>query len=238
MKYPDVETASDDYASRFSGSVGQFMLSVQERLVVDLLQDFPDRNAGTLLDVGGGHAQLAAPLVTRGFEVTVVGSDSACGHRLAAQSQPARFVVGDLLALPFADRAFDAVVSVRLLSHMDDWAAQLRELCRVARRCVIVDYPTHLSANIVSRATFGMKRAVERNTRTFRTFWPSELESVAAGAGFASAGIRKQFAIPMAAHRAVGSAGLSRGCERLLDAIGATTLLGSPVLQRFDRIAR
>ena len=49
---PDVETASDDYARRFSGPVGEWFLDVQERACLDLLRPW---RGGTVLDVGGGH---------------------------------------------------------------------------------------------------------------------------------------------------------------------------------------
>ena len=54
---PDVETASDDYAARFAGPVGAWMLQVQERAVLELIAPWP---GASVLDVGGGHAQLAA----------------------------------------------------------------------------------------------------------------------------------------------------------------------------------
>ena len=40
-----------------------------------------------------------------------------------------------------ADRSFDLAVSLRVLMHTPDWRQCVAELCRVARRRVIVDFP-------------------------------------------------------------------------------------------------
>ena len=56
-----------------------------------------------------------------------------------------RFQVGNVVDLPFPDRSFDAAISFRLLTHCEAWPVLIRELCRVARRTVIVDYPTSQS---------------------------------------------------------------------------------------------
>ena len=59
---PDIETSSAAYASRFAGSAGRYLLSVQSRAVVQAIADLPP---GTALDVGGGHGQLVEPLRAR-----------------------------------------------------------------------------------------------------------------------------------------------------------------------------
>ena len=52
-----------------------------------------------------------------------------------------QFATGNLLTLPFIDRAFDVVISYRLLPHVTNWEQLLSEMCRVAKTSVIVDYP-------------------------------------------------------------------------------------------------
>ena len=236
---PDIETSSDNYASRFAGPAGHYMLAVQERGVLSLLEQAPSALGGRVLDVGGGHMQLAAPLVERGCEVTVFGSDDLCAARLRAGPLAGQvgFASGDLLALPYPDQAFDAVVSVRLISHMEDWRGLVAELCRVARQAVVIDYPTMASLNALSLVTFPLKRAIEKNTRTYRSFRSSELEGEFARHGFQPAGRFKQFVVPMAAHRLLGRTGIVRGVESGLRAAGVTGLVGNPVLLRLDRVA-
>ena len=55
---PDVETASEDYARRFAGEVGRYFLDVQAEIVLEMLASWPQ---ASVLEVGGGHAQLAGP---------------------------------------------------------------------------------------------------------------------------------------------------------------------------------
>jgi SAM-dependent methyltransferase len=228
----DVETSSDGYASRFSGPVGAWMLAVQERAVRGLLGA---SDGASVLDVGGGHAQLALPLAEAGFRVTVLGSAAVCARRLqpAIDAGRVRFVAGDLLALPFPDRSFDFVVSVRLLSHCERWPQLVAELCRVARRAVVIDYPTLESINRVAPALFGAKRRLEGNTRTFTLFTHREVAEAFSSRGFPTAGRVGQFFLPMVLHRALRCRSCSSALETASRALGLTGRWGSPVIARF-----
>lgn len=230
----DIETSSDDYASRFSGPVGAWMLGVQEHAVRTLLGAPGGR---TLLDVGGGHGQLAGPLARAGWRVTVHGSDAACARRIEPliAAGAVQFVAGDILALPFPDRSFDVVVSVRLLPHCDRWPALVAELCRVARQAVIVDYPTSESLNRVAPALFGAKKRLEKNTRTFTLFTHREVQAAFTASGYAAAGRIGQFFLPMVLHRALRCRSCSSALEALARAAGLTRRWGSPVVARFVR---
>jgi SAM-dependent methyltransferase len=229
----DVETSSDGYARRFAGPVGAFLLEVQARVTLDLLRAWP---GARVLDVGGGHGQLTGPLLEAGHDVTVYGSSPACAHRVRAWTVAGRvrFVAGDLLRTPFPDGCFDVVVSYRLLPHVAAWQKLVGELCRVARRAVLVDFPSLRSVNVVSGATFRLKKRVEGDTRTFAVFREADVEAAFARAGFKPTGRRPQFLFPMALHRALGRAGLSRALEGGGSALGLTRLLGSPVILRAE----
>jgi SAM-dependent methyltransferase len=232
----DVESSSELYARRFSGPVGRWFLELQARLTLESLSGLPP--GATVLDVGGGHAQLAPPLVEAGYRVTVVGSDASCGERLASLTAAGRcrFDVADLLALPYEDRAFDAVISYRMLAHSIDWRRLVRELCRVARQRVVVDYPARRSVNVASEALFKVKNSVERGTtRPFALYGRREMASAFEAAGFVVTRERPQFFLPMALYRLAGSAGLARAAEGVARAVGLTGLLGSPVIARADR---
>ncbi|MBW8875463.1 MAG: methyltransferase domain-containing protein [Acidobacteria bacterium] len=231
---PDVETSSEGYARRFAGPVGEYFLAVQAAAVLELLAPWP---GARVLDVGGGHAQLAPPLVARGFDVTVAGSAEVCRQRLdrALPRGSFAFLASDLERLPFPDCAFDVVLSFRLLTHLDGWRRQVAELCRVAARAVIVDYPDTRSFNRLYGSLFGWKRAVEGNTRPFLCFAPGEVPAELARHGFGRPAERRQLFLPMVVHRAVGRAGLSRAVERVSAALSLTRRLGSPVVLRMER---
>ena len=230
----DVETSSEGYARRFAGPVGQWFLEVQARTTLDLLGDWP---GATVVDVGGGHGQTAGPLAEAGSGLTIVGSDPSCRGRLSTllAAGRLRFEAGDLLHLPLADRSVEVALSYRLLPHVTRWRELVGELCRVARRGVIVDYPTRRSVNVVADRLFAMKKGVEGNTRPFAVFSDREIEDTVAAHGFVPTARRPQFFFPMALHRALGLAPLSRGLEGIAAVLGLRRLLGSPVILRLER---
>ena len=225
----DIETSSADYAARFAGPAGEWMLSVQSRIVTGWMAATP---GASVLDVGGGHGQLATPLADAGHSVTVLGSDEACADGIAAEigAGRIRFAAGDLLALPFPDRSFDTVVSIRLLPHCARWPALVAELCRVARRSAIVDYPALYSVNLLSGALFGAKKRIEKNTRPFTLFRHAGVAAEFVRHGFRIHRRRAEFFLPMVLHRVLRRPGLSAALEGLCRGLGLTALAGSPVL--------
>jgi SAM-dependent methyltransferase len=234
-EYADVETSSDAYARRFSGAVGEWFLERQAACTGDLLRDLPP--GASVLDVGGGHAQLVPLLVSQRFAVTVAGSSAACAHRLSGwvERGEVRFEAADLLSLPFADRTYDAVLCFRLLPHIEEWRQLIGELCRVAKRTVVVDYPSTRSVNVLAGRFFSAKKRVEGDTREFAVFEPARIADAFSRQGFAIVGEAGQFAWPMAMHRAAGSVALSRLLEGPPRALGLTSWLGSPRIARADR---
>lgn len=231
----DQETSSQDYAGRFAGAVGSWFLDTQTRITLSLLRELP--SGATVLDVGGGHAQIAPPLIQAGYQVTVVGSHQLCAARLQPwlSAGRCRFDVADLHHLPYPDASFDAVVCFRLLPHSISWTALIAELCRVAARSVIVDYPSIRSVNVVSTHFFGLKRGIESNTREFVTFSPNQIRSAFAANGFAVRAEEGQFLLPMVLHRLINQALLSKAAELPGRWLGITRKLGSPVIVRADR---
>lgn len=233
----DIETSNDDYATRFRGKTGAWMLGLQAKLTQKLLRS---SRPGTLLDVGGGHGQLAHPLADDGWKITVLGSAPSCIHRIKDLTDAGRcdFVVGNVIDLPFPDKSFDAVICFRLLTHCDHWEQLVKELCRVSRGPVIVDYPTSQSVNAIAPALFAAKKRIERNTRTWRLFKHAEVTKAFEAAGWKVAERRKQFAMPMVLHRALKCAPISAFAEGVCRCLGLTALCGSPVILRAETGAK
>jgi len=231
---PDVETSSDGYARRFAGGVGAWFLETQARITLGLLAGWP---RARVLDVGGGHGQLTGPLVEAGYDVTVYGSDAACASRLREWTEAgrARFKAGPLDRLVVADREYDVVLSYRLLPHVSAWRALIGELCRAAARAVIVDYPSRRSLNAAAEPFFGLKRRVEGNTRRFEVLRDRDVREAFTASSFAVTAREPEFVWPMALHRAIGVAGLSRATEALAASVGLRRALGSPVILRAER---
>jgi hypothetical protein len=232
----DIESSSDRYAGRFAGPVGEWFLEVQARYTLKALEGL-GRGAG-VLEVGGGHAQLTPALVAAGYTVTVVGSDPSCAQRLRPwlERGECRYQTADLLALPFADRGFEAVLCYRLIAHSIDWHRLLAELCRVAAARVVIDYPSRRSLNFISEGLFPAKRRLEGgSTRPFLLYAPREIRDGFAGNGFRVVSHIPQFLLPMVVHRFVGSTAFSRAVEAPGRIAGLTQWWGSPVIVRADR---
>jgi len=229
----DVLTSSAGYARRFAGPVGAWFLEVQARITLEMLRPWP---RASVLDVGGGHGQILGPLLDAGHDVTVYGSAEACGERIAGRldGTRARFQAGDLLRAPWPAGAFDVVVSYRLLPHVARWGELLGELCRLARRAVVVDYPTRRSMNAAAAALFAAKKTVEGDTRPFAVFRDAEVESALAAHGFRTTARRPEFFFPMALHRALGAATVSRALEAGARGLGLDRAFGSPVILRAE----
>lgn len=234
---PDIETASDAYARRFAGPVGEYFLDVQTRLLLDLVAGW---DHATILDVGGGHAQIVGPLVRQGHRVVVTGSDDSCRRRLDDLLPEGDFEFRrcSLLSLPFGDRRFDVVTAFRLMAHVGQWRHLVAELCRVARHAVILDYPDRRSFNFFESPFFALKRAIERNTRPFRCFTRPELEEEFSELGFPDLAFRPEFFVPMAVHRVVNRVAFSSAVESVGRRLYLTAVFGSPVVVRAVRSPR
>jgi len=229
----DIETASAGYAARFAGSVGRWMLDIQEQTVKNLLPPAP----ATILDVGGGHGQLAIPLCRCGYSITVLGSNESCGIPLAdvVKQGQCRFAIGNIIALPFADGSFDMTLAVRLLPHCKAWPTLIAELCRVAKRSVIADYPVTKGFNTLAPALFGAKKKMEGNTRPWRAFTDEELRAEFAKHGYLLHQRNPQFFLPMALHRILKCRPLSQAMEKCFAATGLTRHWGSPVIAEWRK---
>lgn len=206
---------------------------MQAAATLELLRPFA---GASVLDLGGGHGQLTGALVDSGHPVTVLGSHPACEERVApwTGSGRARFLADDLIEPALPERSFDVVLSFRLLPHSRHWRDLVGTLSRLARRAVIVDYPTRRSVNAAAELLFALKKGVEQDTRPFTVFRDRELEQAFAAHGLHPTGRRPQFFFPMALHRATRSAALARALEGAARALQLTRWLGSPVVLRLE----
>lgn len=229
----DVHASSEEYARRFMGGVGDWMLKTQESALTSMLPT----DIRTVLDIGGGHGQTALPLSKLGRAVTILGSSPACGMRMRQhiENGSISFKCGNLVELPFEDRSFDGVVSFRLMSHCTAWKQLIAEMCRVSDRTVIFDYPVWCSANFMTPFFFSVKKRIEGNTRLYRIFTTRELEREFQSHGFTRVVSKKQFFFPMGIHRALKSPAISKALERIAQALFLTQAFGSPVVIAFER---
>ena len=112
--------------------------AVTLRILDDYLPPAPAR----LLDIGGGPGRYAIELIRRGYEVTL--ADISVGElRVARTMAPGLGVelgevaLGDARGMPFASGAFDAVLMLGPLYHLqieEERRLAVREAMRVMRR--------------------------------------------------------------------------------------------------------
>lgn len=230
----DIETSSDGYAARFAGGVGAWFLQVQERATLNMLAPYP---GATVLDVGGGHGQITEALVSRDYDVTVVGSDPVCAKRIQPYLDAHRcsFDVVDFLNLPYPDKSFGVVISYRLLPHITQWQRFIEEVCRVAEKAVLLDYPELDSLNALTPHLFGLKKSLEGNTRTYTSFRRADLLAAFRRHGFIYGDHYAQFSAPMVLHRKLKAPAVSSALENAARAFGVTQRWGSPVILKLIR---
>jgi ubiquinone/menaquinone biosynthesis C-methylase UbiE len=228
--YADPAMAERFDAMRFSGPIGRLIAETQEQQIAKFLAPLEGRR---ILDVGTGTGRAAIALAKRGAIVTGVDASAemleVAARRAKEVLADVTFVRGDAHRLEFPDRAFEAVVCLRVLMHTPDWRASLGELCRVASQRVVFDYPSLYSGAalqaLVRRVTHTMNPAVE----AYRVFSPGAVARALGDAGFRVTAEHRQFVLPIAVHKRVNSEEWTRRVEGWMERTGLMGLFGSPV---------
>lgn len=227
----DIAASTEAYARRFTGKVGAWILGVQSGLLLTMLLDI---EKGSVLDVGGGHAQVTPVLLQEGYRVSAVVSRAEGTERLYSLNVPKdRVEVGNLMKLPYPDRSFDAVVSVRMTAHVQNVEGYIAELCRVSNRSVIIDYTCAQGIGQIGPKFFRFKRFLEGNTRPYAVQTRAEIARVIERNDFVVEEHKGQFSLPILIHRKLRLAPLSRAAEFLLRPLARR--YGNPVLLKATR---
>ena len=233
IESPDVETASLVYAKRFSGQWGEYLLAEQKARVAECIPAVADIS---ILEVGGGHAQLASIYAERGLRPTIYGSDGATTEQL--KPFDVNYVSGNVVELPFEDDSFDVVIAIRLLTHLEHWEALLGEMCRVSKGIIIVEYPSKFSLNAIAPLLFTFKKKYEGDTRAFRLFSDKEVKAALRKHGYKVSSRKGQFFFPLVVHRMLKSNGLLKALESALRKLKVSHVLGSPVVLSAHKLGK
>lgn len=112
----------------------------------------------TVLDAPCGVGRATILLARMGYIVTGIdlgkGAIEVARRLVTEAAVAARIEQEDMVALTFAGGAFDAVLCFRLIHHLPTAAHReeiIRELCRVARRHVLISYLSPWSFTSVRR---------------------------------------------------------------------------------------
>ncbi len=248
--YSYTHYASKDVAAgfdnlRFSGPIGQYLLQEQEALLMSAFEPLGSGQAEhrltgcSLLDVGTGTGRAAIGLARAGASMVAVDASSemleVARERAEAAEVAVTFDVGDAHALPFPAEHFDGAVSLRVLMHTPDWSRCVGELCRVTRHRVVVDFPSLSSVAALESGVRHLRRALGHQVESYRVMPERSVIAAFEAHGFRVVQIHRQFVLPIALHKAIGSLTLTRAAERALAAVGLLWLAGSPVTMVAER---
>jgi SAM-dependent methyltransferase len=237
--YADPETARRFDSLRFGGPIGELLAESQAQVLTGFAAIW--RGETTVLDVGTGTGRAAITLAAAGAHVTGVDASQemlrVARERAAAERLDVAFAPGDAHALPFADRSFDVAVSLRVLMHTPGWRQCVRELCRVARARVILDYPALVSAAALQAGARRAAAVFDGRVEAYRVLGDGAVRRELAAHGFAVRRVSRQFVLPIALHKTMGSRRLTERIERGLAAAGLLRLFGSPVTVLAERCA-
>ena len=236
--YADPATARTFDDKRFGGPIGDLVAGAQAEILRNAVNPIPGRR---ILDVGTGTGRAALLLAREGARVTAVDASeemlTVARTRAAEQGIEIAFARGDAHDLDFPDRAFDVVVSLRVLMHTPKWRICLAELCRVADRLVVLDYPSARSLAAVQSMGRRILYAAGMRTEPYRVFADREIANALAAAGFQVRSVHKQFVLPVALHKTIGSRQFTLKSEAFLERAGLLPRIGSPVTIVAERCA-
>ena len=236
--YADPAMARSFDSRRFSGPIGELIAHSQARVLANMVGRIKDR---AMLDVGTGTGRAAFILALGGAKVTAVDASeemlAIARQRAAEQLLTIKFQRGDAHALDFADRSFDAVVSFRMLMHTPQWTRCVAELCRVAERLVIIDYPSATSVALFESLARRAMHAAGMRTEPYRVFTRGMIAEAFDRNGFRIRSVHRQFVLPIALHKIIGSRRFTHWSEHVLDHAGLLKPFGSPVTLVAERCA-
>jgi len=215
---------------RFSGPIGRLIADTQEAQIAAFLAPLAGRR---VLDVGTGTGRAAIALARRGAVVTGI---DASAEMLQVAERRARdagvsvtFARGDVHRLQIDDRSVDAAVCLRVLMHTPDWRASLAELCRVAQSRVVFDYPSLTSVAALQAVTRRVGHVFNPSVEAYRVFSSGAVARALSRSGYRIAGVHRQFVLPIAVHKRLGSAAWTRRIEGAMASVGLLRLFGSPI---------
>ena len=236
--YRDPQTAQTFDEKRFGGPIGEMVAFDQARAIAGFIGRVDHTR---ILDVGTGTGRAALTLAREGGIVTGIDASEAmlaiARQRAAAEGLSVTLQQGDAHAVPFPDRSFEVAISLRVLMHTPDWRQCVAELCRVSDRLVVLDYPSARSLATLQAAGRRIVSMLGGATEPYRVFRPRAIAAALDRSGFHVRSVHRQFVLPIAFHKAIGSPAFTRALENVLARIGLLTLFGSPVTLVAERCA-
>jgi ubiquinone/menaquinone biosynthesis C-methylase UbiE len=232
--YAREDTANEYEEDRYGSLFGKHLRALEIDKYLSLLA--PE---GNVLDVGTGSGKLFSALTE--MERNVMGVDasermiSLLREKYKQHGAKERLLVADALKLPFDDESFNSIVSSRLLMHLYDWRRGITEVCRVAKKEVILDFPPVFGFTIVVPLVNVFKRLLRLDGTPYRVFSLRAVMQEFKKNGFTVVAVHRLFFLPIGVHRRLDNVELSMGMENKFGTLGLTRSFGGPVLVKAIR---
>lgn len=152
-----------DYDAWYASPRGAWIGAREAELLVRLGKIAPGQ---TLLDAGSGSGWFTRRFAATGCEVSGIDRDPGMIAYAASRGGPARYLVGDMTALPLPDKSFDIVTAVTALRFVRDERAALAEMIRVARWRVVLGLLHRRSLLYLQKRGRGAYASAHWHTRT------------------------------------------------------------------------
>jgi ubiquinone/menaquinone biosynthesis C-methylase UbiE len=126
-------------AELYNAVVARGVRPIYDELLGQTVARFPVPQGARILDVGCGPGHATAALAQKLPSARIVGVDLAdraiaLARAAYGERSNASFQVADAMSLPFADAAFDVVMSTASIKHWPSAERGVREALRVLRR--------------------------------------------------------------------------------------------------------
>jgi ubiquinone/menaquinone biosynthesis C-methylase UbiE len=219
---------SDRYGSRF----GQYLENFEASTFLHLLN--PEYT--TVLDLGAGTGKLTIQLLLLSKEVIAADNSSEMlgVAKLKANELglEIKAVACDANRLSFKDGAFECVFSSRTLMNLSDWRNGVREICRVSRGELVIDFPSNFSFASIDVILKKLIKLFRPETRVYNTISMNEASEEIRKNGFRTIHAEKQFFMPLAFHRCLNYPAISIKFERIFRILHITNLFGNPIVMK------
>lgn len=220
---------SEEYdQDRFGGTFGQYLHDEEVGIFLSMING----TGGKILDVGTGTGKLSLPLIRQSRLVSSV--DSSLEMLRIAEKKAKRegmvlnSVICDAHRLCFRDKAFECVIASRVLMHLQDWRRGLSELCRVAERTVIIDFPPLIGFAGFHSLFKKVKSVFSKDTQLYKVFLVRSVDRALRKHNFRIVELKRGYLLPIALHRKINMPAVSLKIEKLLRIFGFGKVLGTP----------
>ncbi len=228
--YRRPEVAGSFDKARFGGEIGAYFHEHQLRII---RENIPIKPGTRILDLGAGTGRTAIPLRRLGAEVTAADYSwpmlQVARQKSTLQGDKIGFLRVDAHHLPFPDNHFDAVLSFRMLMHVKNWKTTLAEICRVASKRIVVDFPPLCGFAGLAPVVHPFIRHFNKNHQPYRIFTLRSVRRELEENNFEVAFLDRHLVLPFGLHRFIGSVTATRKIEGLLAGIGLKDFFGAPV---------